>query len=59
MWKVLLKKSSKLSSKIRDRGDISDNALDYFLVDNPKLVRFYLLPKINKRPHYVPGRPVI
>ena len=24
-----------------------------------KTRRFYLLPKIHKRPHYVPGRPVI
>ena len=45
--------------KIRNRGDISDETLDYFLVNNPKLGRFYLLPKIHKRLHNVPGRPVI
>ena len=45
--------------KIRDRRDISDSTLDYFLVNNPKLVRFYLLPKIHKRLQNVPGRPVI
>ena len=40
-------------------GDISDSTLDYFLVNNPKLGRFYLLPKIHKRLQNVPGRPVI
>ena len=44
--------------KIRNRGDISDETLDYFLVNNPKLGRFYLLPEIHKRLHIVPGRPV-
>ena len=34
-------------------------ALEYFLVNNPKLGRFYLLPKIHKRLNSVPGRPVI
>ena len=33
--------------------------LDYFLVNNPKLGGFYLLPKIHKRLHDIPGRPVI
>ena len=32
--------------KISDRRDISDSTLDYFLVNNPKLGRFYLLPEI-------------
>ena len=45
--------------KVRDRRDISDNTLDYFLVNNPKLGRFYLLPKIHQRLRNVPGRPVI
>ena len=44
--------------KIRDRRDISDSTLDYFLVNNPKLGRFYLLPKIHKSFRNVPGRPV-
>ena len=44
---------------MRDRKDISDETLDYFLVNNPKLGRFYLLPKIHKRLYNVPGRPVI
>ena len=29
------------------------------MVNNPRLGRFYLLPKIHKRLHAVPGRPVI
>ena len=45
--------------KIRNRGDISDETSDCFLVNNPKLGRFYLLPKIHKRLHNVPRRPVI
>ena len=45
--------------KVRDRKDISDETSDYFLVNNPKLGRFYLLPKIHKRAYNVPGRPVI
>ena len=44
---------------VRKRGDISDKTLDYFLINNPKLGRFYLLPKIHQRLHDVPGRPVI
>ena len=44
--------------KIRNRGDISDETLDYFLVNSPKLGRFYLLPKIHKILHNVLGRPI-
>ena len=45
--------------KIKNRGDISDETLDCFLVNNPKLGTFYLLPKIHKRLCNVPGRPAI
>ena len=45
--------------KIRSGGNISDETLDYFLVNNHKLRRFYLFPKIHKRLHNVPCRPVI
>ena len=48
----------KVIRKLRNRGDISHETLDYFSVNNPKLGRFYLLPKIHKRLHDVPGRPV-
>ena len=43
----------------RERGDIDDKTLEYLMVNNPKLGRFYLLPKIHKRLNSVPGRPVI
>ena len=49
----------KCLANIQRRGDISKETLDYFLVKNPKVGRFYLLPKIHKRLHNVPGRPVI
>ena len=45
--------------KRSNRDDINDETLDYFLVNKPKLGRFYLLPKIHKRLLNVPGRPVI
>ena len=45
--------------KIHLWGDLSKDTLDYFLVKDPKFARFYLLPKIHKRLHDVPGRPVI
>ena len=45
--------------KIRNTSGISDETLDYFLVNNPKLGRFCLLPKIHKRLHNVPGKTVI
>ena len=45
--------------KIRNRVDISAETLNYVFVNNPESGRFYLLPKIHKRFHNVPGRPVI
>ena len=45
--------------KIRNRGDNSDETLDYFLANEPRLGRFYLLPKIHKSLHNVPGRHAI
>ena len=33
--------------------------LEYFFINKPELGRFYLLPKIHKGLHNVPGRPVI
>ena len=45
--------------KIRKRGDLKKENIQYFEVKDPKFARFYLLPKIHKRLHDVPGRPVI
>ena len=55
----LMKVIKSVLRKIRNRDDISDETLDYFLMNNPKLGRFYLLPKIHKRLHNVPVRSVI
>ena len=45
--------------KIRKRGDLKKENIQYFEVKDPKFARFYPLPKIHKRLHDVPGRPVI
>ena len=46
-------------NKIRSRGDLPANNLEYFFNKDPKLARFYLLLEIHDRFHYVPSRPVI
>ena len=56
---VLINAIVKALEKIRLRGDLSSDTLNYFLVKYPKFARFYLLPKIHKRLHDVPGRSVI
>ena len=55
----LIKTIHDTLEKIRKRGDISSNSLDYFNVENPEFGRFYLLPKIHKRLYDILGRPVI
>ena len=39
--------------KIRIRGDLSNDTLNYFLVKDSKFARFYLLTKIHQRLHNV------
>ena len=56
---VLANTLIKALEKIRLRGDLSKDTLDYFLVKDSKFARFYLQTKIHKRLHDVPGRPVI
>ena len=46
-------------AKIRKWGNLKRDNLDYFIMKNPKFARLYLLPKIHKRLHNVPGTPVI
>ena len=46
-------------SNVKLNGDVGQETLDYFINDNPRIGRFYMLPKIHKRLHSVPGRPVI
>ena len=55
----LLKTINAVIAKIRKWGDLKRDNLDYFIMKDPKFARFYLLPKIHKRLHNVPGRPVI
>ena len=49
----------KATEKIRKRGDLDADTIKYFMAKDPKFARFYLLPKIHKRLHDVPGRPDI
>ena len=51
--------STQFTEKISKTGDLSADNIKYFMVKNPKFARFYLLLKIHKRLHNVPGRPVI
>ena len=50
---------SRVLKDVRSRNDIDDKTLEYLMVNDPRLGRFYLLPKIHKRLFAVPGRPVI
>ena len=56
---VLFNTIMKTLEKIRLCGDLSSDTLNYFLVKDPIFARFYLLPKIHKRFHDVPGSLVI
>ena len=47
----LLKTINEVIAKIRKRGDLQRDNLDYFIMKDPKFARFYLLPKIYKRLH--------
>ena len=49
----------KATEKIRKRGDLNTDTIKYCMVKNQKFARFYLLLKIHKRVHDVPGQPVI
>ena len=54
----LLKTINEVIAKTRKLGVLKRDTLDYFIKES-KFARFYLLPKIHKRLHNVPGRPVI
>ena len=63
----LLKTINEVITKIRKRGDLKRDKqliillfrLDYFIMKDPKFARFYLLSKIHKSLHNIPGRTVI
>ena len=57
--RILLSIVKNCLSRVKNRGDVPRETLEYFFINKPKLGRFYLLPKIHKRLHNVPGRPVI
>ena len=46
-------------NKIKARGDLFADNLEYFFNNDPTFARSYSLPKIHKRLHNVTGRPVI
>ena len=49
-------------SNLKKRGYITEKQLEYFSYEYRKATNFgklYFLPKIHKRLHNVPGRPVI
>ena len=41
------------------RGDVCTDTSSYFIIKDAKFTWFYLLPKIHRRLHNVPGRPAI
>ena len=57
--RILLSIVKNFLSRVKNRGDILSETLEYFFINKSKLGRFYLLPKIHKRLHNVPCRPVI
>ena len=55
----LISNIDRTIEKIRKRGDLKKETIEYFEVKDPKFGRFYMLPKIQKRLNNVPGTPVI
>ena len=56
----LFKVVSNCLRRITERDEkITKEILDFLKVEDPKLCRLYLLPKVQKRMHSVPGRPII
>ena len=53
---VLVNTIMKAFEKIRLRSDLPSDILNYFLVKNLKISRFYLISKIHKCLHNVPDR---
>ena len=55
----LMKIINSVLGKIKNRGYINNGTLNYFVVNNSKIGRFYLPPRIHKRLHNIPARPII
>ena len=56
---VLVNTIIKALEKISFRGNLPRDSLNYFVTKDPKFAKFYLLPKIHKDLHNVPGKPII
>ena len=56
---TLISTIHKAIEKSRKKSDLNADTIKYFMVKDTTFARFYLLPKIHKRLHDVPGRPVI
>ena len=56
---VLVNTIIKALEKISLRGNLSRDSLNCFVTEDPKFAKFYLLPKIHKDLHNVPGKPII
>ena len=54
-----LKSINEFMAKIRKRGDLKRDNLEYFITKDRKFPSFYVVPKIHKMLHNAPGRPVI
>ena len=55
---VLVNTIMKAFEKIRLRSDFPSDILNYFLVKNLKISRFYLISKIHKCLHNAPDRQI-
>ena len=61
-YKTLLKPVTKCFSSLKTKGKVDEKQLKYFTYEYKQtcnLGKLFLLPKIHKRLHDVPGRPVI
>ena len=56
---VLANNLIKALEKIHLQQELSKDTLHYFLAEDLQFARFYLLAKIHKQLHDVPGRSVI
>ena len=55
----LIRTIHKTIEKTRERGNLNADTIKYFMVKDPKFAPFYLVRKIHKQLHDVPGGPVI
>lgn len=56
---TLLDQIHRVLQKGKEKGEFSNDNIDYLMINNPRIGRFYLLPKIHKGLNGVLGRPVV